>query len=72
MVALERGHHSCNLYCHESSRASIVPLSTDFLANIVNEEKDELMPKIWKRVVSRILDLHSSELDQDDIFKELS
>jgi hypothetical protein len=72
MVALEKGHHITNLYCHKSSRASVVPISKDFFVDIVNEEKYELMPKIWKRVVSRILDLHSSELGQDDIFKGLT
>lgn len=72
MVALENRHRGGNLYSEEGSKTSVIPLDIEFLKQIVNEYEAEYLPKIWKRIVSRILDLKSFELKDNNIFKGLT
>lgn len=72
MVKLEEGQHIGNLYSEESSKTSIVTLPMAFLQNIINENKAEYLPKIWKRVCKRILAFNMNELDDKNIFRDLS
>jgi hypothetical protein len=40
LVSLE----NTNLFCHESSRASVVPIDLDFFKKIISEDKDKYEP----------------------------
>lgn len=71
-IEVDKAHSNPNIYVHESTKASIVAIDTEYFKKITKEDKSNYYPKIWKKVSSRVLILSKHELGDNDIFKNLS
>lgn len=71
LVELTGDQGTSNYYCHESSKCSIVPIEITPLIKLMNEDKENILPKIWKMIAARVLILSNSDFMEDN-FKGLS